>query len=290
MTAAAPADTCIDAEAMRTGLETAVHDVTGIHRAPPRSGSLARLARLSRSCPGTASRACACRLSTGSAIRSAGRQRAGAGLAGQTRGCCRSLCRWPRRGLRRPRTTAQRTARWLVAAGLLGLACSSRQGFAIGLNGWNAAWLAALFGAPGAAPGRHGLRRGARRCCRLPDAALPRPRGARLVPRRRLRRLVDRPRRRADRASSSSSRSRRSWRAPCRTMPAPSRPAAFVDKFLDPSIWGLDCLTGDLRCGVAWNTLFLAVARRRRHDRCSASPSRSSRRAPASAARARCAC
>ena len=43
----------------------------------------------------------------------------------------------------------------------------------------------------GAAPGRHGLRRGARRA-RLPDAALPRARGAGLVPRRRLRRRLDR--------------------------------------------------------------------------------------------------
>jgi iron(III) transport system permease protein len=36
-------------------------------------------------------------------------------------------------------------------------------------------------------------------------------------------------------------------------------PAEFVVKFLDRSIWGLDCLTSSLRCGVAWNTLLLAV-------------------------------
>jgi len=36
-------------------------------------------------------------------------------------------------------------------------------------------------------------------------------------------------------------------------------PGAFSDKFFDSSIWGLDCLTGNLRCGVAWNTLFLAI-------------------------------
>jgi iron(III) transport system permease protein len=34
---------------------------------------------------------------------------------------------------------------------------------------------------------------------------------------------------------------------------------AFVEKLLDPSIWGLDCLSSNLRCGVAWNTLFLAM-------------------------------
>ncbi|OJY35718.1 MAG: iron ABC transporter permease [Rhizobiales bacterium 65-9] len=36
-------------------------------------------------------------------------------------------------------------------------------------------------------------------------------------------------------------------------------PAEFVTKFLDSSIWGLDCLAGGVRCGVAWNTLFLGV-------------------------------
>jgi iron(III) transport system permease protein len=36
-------------------------------------------------------------------------------------------------------------------------------------------------------------------------------------------------------------------------------PAEFMGKFFDRSIWGLDCVTSSLRCGVAWNTLFLAV-------------------------------
>jgi iron(III) transport system permease protein len=36
-------------------------------------------------------------------------------------------------------------------------------------------------------------------------------------------------------------------------------PGVFAAKLLDRSVWGLDCLTGPLRCGVAWNTLFLAV-------------------------------
>ena len=36
-------------------------------------------------------------------------------------------------------------------------------------------------------------------------------------------------------------------------------PAAFFASFLDRSVWGLDCLTSSLRCGVAWNTVFLAV-------------------------------
>ena len=36
-------------------------------------------------------------------------------------------------------------------------------------------------------------------------------------------------------------------------------PAAFFASFSDRSVWGLDCVTSSLRCGVAWNTLFLAV-------------------------------
>ncbi len=33
----------------------------------------------------------------------------------------------------------------------------------------------------------------------------------------------------------------------------------FASKFFDDRIWGLSCLTGGPRCGVAWNSLFLAV-------------------------------
>ena len=33
----------------------------------------------------------------------------------------------------------------------------------------------------------------------------------------------------------------------------------FVDSFFDRSIWGVDCLYSSLRCGVAWNTVFLAI-------------------------------
>jgi iron(III) transport system permease protein len=36
--------------------------------------------------------------------------------------------------------------------------------------------------------------------------------------------------------------------------------AQFADKFFDRSVWGLDCLSSTLRCGVAWNTLILAIA------------------------------
>src|SRR5262245_28464862 len=33
----------------------------------------------------------------------------------------------------------------------------------------------------------------------------------------------------------------------------------FLGSFFDRSIWGIDCLYSSLRCGVAWNTVFLAI-------------------------------
>jgi iron(III) transport system permease protein len=36
-------------------------------------------------------------------------------------------------------------------------------------------------------------------------------------------------------------------------------PALFTQKLFDANIWSLDCLVGGNRCGVAWNTLFVAV-------------------------------
>jgi iron(III) transport system permease protein len=36
--------------------------------------------------------------------------------------------------------------------------------------------------------------------------------------------------------------------------------AAFLDRFASPKIWGLSCLTSGRSCGVAWNTLALALA------------------------------
>ncbi|MBM3569303.1 MAG: iron ABC transporter permease [Alphaproteobacteria bacterium] len=35
--------------------------------------------------------------------------------------------------------------------------------------------------------------------------------------------------------------------------------SAFAARFAQPKIWGLGCLGGGISCGVAWNTLFLAV-------------------------------
>lgn len=36
-------------------------------------------------------------------------------------------------------------------------------------------------------------------------------------------------------------------------------PSAFATRFFDSSIWGLGCLTANVNCGVAWNTLILAI-------------------------------
>jgi iron(III) transport system permease protein len=36
-------------------------------------------------------------------------------------------------------------------------------------------------------------------------------------------------------------------------------PGLFVDKILSGSIWGVGCVTGGVSCGVAWNTIFLAI-------------------------------
>ena len=33
----------------------------------------------------------------------------------------------------------------------------------------------------------------------------------------------------------------------------------FIEKFTDRKIWGLGCVTSQIRCGVAWNSFFLAV-------------------------------
>jgi iron(III) transport system permease protein len=49
------------------------------------------------------------------------------------------------------------TGKWLTAAGIAGLALIMLQGFAIGLNGWNGAWLLALFGGPGPRQGGMGF-------------------------------------------------------------------------------------------------------------------------------------
>ena len=33
----------------------------------------------------------------------------------------------------------------------------------------------------------------------------------------------------------------------------------FLEKIISPSIWGLDCFSSELSCGVAWNSLLMGV-------------------------------
>jgi iron(III) transport system permease protein len=149
------------------------------------------------------------------------------------------------------------TGKWLIAAGIIGLALIVIQGFAIGLNGWNGAWLAALFGAPGPRQGGMGF-----------GAALTSLAFLILL----CHGLANRGWCRGDAFVVSSIGIVVALIATFVFFPITTiltsalednaggfAPAAFVTKFFDRSIWGLDCLTSSLRCGVAWNTLFLAT-------------------------------
>jgi iron(III) transport system permease protein len=147
--------------------------------------------------------------------------------------------------------------RWLAAAGAAGLALITIQGFAVGLNGWNAAWLAALLGAPGPRQGGMGI-----------GAALTAFSFLMLL----CHGLAARGWCRGDAFVVSSIGLVAALIAifvffPVATILASAfrddaggfAPGAFFAKFLDTSIWGLDCLASNLRCGVAWNTVFLAA-------------------------------
>ena len=146
---------------------------------------------------------------------------------------------------------------WLVAAGLLGLGALVLEGFGIGLTGWNADWLATAFGAPG--PRQTGMGTGAaiafcglmmllanglaaRGWCRgdvfvvasiawivaLTGFFVFFPVGKVLASAF------------LDRAGAFDA-------------------AGFAAKITDGSIWGLGCLGAGRQCGVAWNTLALAI-------------------------------
>jgi iron(III) transport system permease protein len=150
-----------------------------------------------------------------------------------------------------------RLTRLLIAAGAAGLALMAAQGFAIDHRGWSFAWLQALVGSAG--PKQPGMGFGA---LLLSGAFL---------------------------LLMCQGLAGRGWcRGDAFTVGAIALVVAlvgafvffpvfnvllsavkdddgnvafnvFAAKFLDNSIWGLDCLTSSLRCGVAWNTLFLAV-------------------------------
>ncbi|KAB0266004.1 ABC transporter permease [Microvirga brassicacearum] len=146
---------------------------------------------------------------------------------------------------------------WLVAAGVAGLALIVIQGFTIGLNGWTMDFLKAIFGEPG--PRQEGMGYGAALTATAFLIILCHG-------------LAARGWCRGDAFVTSSIGVVIALIAvfvffPVSTILASAfgddrgnfAPAQFVVKFFDHSIWGLDCLKGDLRCGVAWNTLFLGV-------------------------------
>jgi iron(III) transport system permease protein len=149
-----------------------------------------------------------------------------------------------------------RIATCLIAAGVLGLAWMILQGFAIRHTGW-ADWLAALFGNKG--PRQAGMGYGAA----LTGTAFLMLLCAGLAARGFCR---------GDFFTVSSIGLVIGLIAlfvfyPVLTILFSAvqdndgniAPVLFVQKLFDPAIWGLDCLTGNLRCGVAWNTVFLAI-------------------------------
>jgi iron(III) transport system permease protein len=150
----------------------------------------------------------------------------------------------------------ERAGAWLVACGLAGLGLVLLQGFAIGLNGWTSPWIVSLIG-PGPRQGGMGF-----------GAALTALSFLMLL----CHGLAAQGWCRGDAFVVSSIGIVVALIGlfvffPVATILASAlqdnagafAPGAFLAKFLDRSVWGLDCLVSNLRCGVAWNTLFLAV-------------------------------
>ncbi|WP_046864342.1 ABC transporter permease [Microvirga massiliensis] len=156
-----------------------------------------------------------------------------------------------------PTARRENAARWLVISGGAGLGLLILQAFAIGLNGWAFPNLDALFGAPG--PSQAGIGLGAALTalallmmlsyglaglgwCRG-DAFVV---GAIALVVSLITLFVFYPVLRILTSAVEDDAGHTSL-------------SVFVGKLFDPSIWGLDCLTSNLNCGVAWNTLFLAL-------------------------------
>ena len=154
-------------------------------------------------------------------------------------------------------TQRDRMARALVVAGAVGLALAATQGLAIGLRGWNWTFLSAMFGAPG--PSQPGMGIGAALTCASFLMLLCHG-------------LAARGWCRGDAFVVGAIGSVIALTivfvffpvATILTSAAKDDSGAFAlnafgAKLFDNSIWGLDCLTSNLRCGVAWNTLFLGI-------------------------------
>jgi iron(III) transport system permease protein len=155
------------------------------------------------------------------------------------------------------RPSAQPNGSWLIASGLLGLTLIVLQGFSIGLNGWTMDALKGLFGEPG--PSQAGMGYGA--ALTVAAFLIILCHG-----------LAARGWCRGDAFVTSSIGVVIALIFvfvffPVSTILASAfadnngnfAPYEYFVKFLDRSIWGLDCLSSGLRCGVAWNTLFLGL-------------------------------
>jgi iron(III) transport system permease protein len=155
-----------------------------------------------------------------------------------------------------PLSRAQ-VGRLLVAAGIAGLAVLFVQGFAIGIGGWSWPFLSALFGGPG--PRQAGMGIGA--ALTASSFLMIMSFG-----------LAGRGWCRGDAFVVGSVASVIALTILFVFYPISMVLAGavqddqgrlaleeFLAKFSDRSVWGLDCLFSGLRCGVAWNTFFLAV-------------------------------
>jgi iron(III) transport system permease protein len=162
---------------------------------------------------------------------------------------CSIIALWGRAG--------ERSSHWLSLCGFAGFVYLLSEGFAIGLHGWNADWLGWLFGTPG--PRQEGMGIGA-----LVSAAALLLLGCRG--------LAGKGWCRGDAFIVSSIGAVGVLLAVFVFFPvAKILTSAFADneghvalglfaeKITDSSIWGLGCLGGRIACGVAWNTIVLAV-------------------------------
>ena len=173
---------------------------------------------------------------------------------GWRRCCWRS---WPVPRSRCCLSRANGAARCLLAASGLGLALFVAQALGIGLRGWTADWLAALFGDLEARQVGIGAG-GALVLIALLSLVSHRARAARRLRRRRLRR------RRGDTVTASillftAWPILRILVQAFQNGDGAFMPALLLERLTTEKIWSLRCLSGGGRCGVAWNTLFLAL-------------------------------
>jgi iron(III) transport system permease protein len=148
-------------------------------------------------------------------------------------------------------------ANGLLIVGAAGFSYFLAQGFAIGAQGWAFESLTRMFGP--LATGQYGMGWGARS---PPTSfamlfALGLAESGSSTAMRSSQAAWSRSRFRW--RSSPFSRSSRSWRAHSRMAAARFRRPAFFNRLFTAKIWNLGCFSGGARCGVAWNTLLLAL-------------------------------